>query len=140
MIQETVDRLIAQCPSLSSVSTAEDLDALDRGTAPKNGAAFVIPFTDAGADQELMTGGSSQEIETRILVAFLVRKHDDAKGGKRAQSFDTFKTEIEAALFGWTPADALTPFELVIGRGASRGNGVTLYVQTWKTTRTLRST
>jgi hypothetical protein len=139
LIQATIDRLIAECPSLPSVSSAEELDALDRGTAPKHGATFVIPFAEEAEENALATGGTRQRVETRILVAFLVRRHDDAKGGKRAADFDGLKAEIEAALAGWTPAGASDPYELVSARGAPRGNGVTIYVQTWKTARYLRS-
>ena len=139
MIEDIIDRLQASCPSLSSVGSAEELDAIDKGTAPKSGATFVIPFTDQAADNTLMSGGTMQHIETRVLVAFVVRRHDDAKGGKRAAGYDSIKTEIENALAGWLPADAVDPFEFVSGRGAPRGNGVTIYVQTWKTGRYLRN-
>lgn len=140
MIAATIARLQAECPSLPSVSSAEELDALDKGTAPRNGATFVIPFAEEADESPLMSGAVRQRVEVRILVAFVIRRHDDAKGGKRAASFDTIKSEIETALIGWLPADASDPFELVSGRGAPRGNGVSIYAQTWKTSRYLRST
>lgn len=139
MIEEIIAWLSTSCPSVPSVASAEELDALDRGTAPVNGATFVIPFGEAAEENALMSGGFRQRVETQVLVAFLIRRHGDAKGGKRAAGFDTLKREIEQALAGWTAPSAIEPFELVSGRGAPRGNGVTIYVQTWRTHRYLRS-
>lgn len=139
MITAIVARLLSQCPSLSSVGTAEDIDALTKGTAPKSGATFVVPFTEQAEDNALAAGGFRQVVEVRTLIAFVVRRHDDAKGGKRAATFDTFKGEIEAAIAGWQIAPENGPFELVSGRGQPLGNGVTIYVQTWKNQRYLRA-
>jgi hypothetical protein len=138
VIEEIIARLQAACPSLHSVGQAEELDALDRGTAPPNGSTFVIPFGEVAEANALMNG-FRQQVETQVLVAFLIRRHGDAKGGKRAAGFDALKGEIEQALAGWTAPSAIEPFELVSGRGAPRGNGVTIYVQTWRTSRYLRS-
>jgi hypothetical protein len=139
VIADVMARLSASCPSIPSVASAEELDALDRGTAPASGATFVIPFGEAAEANALMAGGFRQLVETQVLVAFLIRRHGDAKGGKRVADFDTLKAEIEQALAGWIAPTAIEPFELVSGRGAPRGNGVTIYVQTWKTSRYLRS-
>jgi len=141
VIGAVVDRLEAAAPALTSIGVAEDLEALGRGTAPKNGAAFVLPFQDRPAETDYMTGGFSQRIEVLLLVAFIIRRSDDARGAQRAGSFDLFKGEIEAALAGWSPnSEEYDLFELAAGRSASLGNGVTVYVQTWRTGRYLRAT
>lgn len=141
MIGAIVERLEAMAPALTSIGVAEDLEALSRGTAPKNGAAFVLPFQDRPSENAYMSGGFSQRIEVLLLVAFVIRRSDDAKGAQRAGSFDLFKGEIESALAGWSPdPDNHDLFELAAGRSASLGNGVTVYVQTWRTSRYLRAT
>lgn len=139
MIAEIVARLETMCPSLASVGTAEDLDGLNKGTAPKSGAAFVVPFAEQAEDSPYMSGAFRQEVEVRTLVAFVVRRHDDAKGSKRAAAFDIYKAEIEAALAGWEITPDSGPLQLVIGKSQPLGNGVTIYVQTWKNTRTLEA-
>lgn len=139
MIAEIVARLEDKAPSLTSVGVAEDLEAMGKGTAPKNGAAFVLPFQDRPDGNSLFTGAFSQRVEVLFLVAFIIRRADDAKGSARAGSFDLFKDEIEAALAGWSPDDQKNdPFELAAGRSASMGNGVTVYVQTWRTSRYIK--
>nr|WP_292835651.1 hypothetical protein [Mesorhizobium sp.] len=136
MIAEVMARLEAKAPSLTSIGAAEDLEAISRGTAPANGAAFVLPFQDRPSPNEYMTGGFSQRVEVLLLVAFVLRRADDARGAQRAGSFDLFKGEIEAALAGWAPdPEKNDEFELAAGRSASMGNGVTVYVQTWRTSR-----
>lgn len=137
MISEIVARLEALCPSLASVGSAEDIDALTKGTAPKSGATFVVPFTEQAEDNALGMGGFRQLVEVRTLIAFVVRRHDDARGGKRAAAYDQLKGEIEAALAGWEVTPDSGPFELVSSRGQPLGNGVTIHVQTWKNQRYL---
>lgn len=141
MIEEVINRLMALVPdTLSSVEPAEELEALAKGVAPRNGATFVLPFQDRPEPNSLATGGVEQRIEVLLLVAFVIRRQGDAKGGKRAGSFDTFKDAIEGRLFGWTPSEDNDPFELAAARSAPFGNGVTAYVQTWRTSRYLHTT
>ncbi len=141
MIAEIVSRLEAQAPSLGKIGVAEDLEAISRGTAPRNGATFVLPYQERAEPNEYATGATSQHVEVLFLVAFVLRRSDDSKGAQRAGSFDQFKGEIEGALAGWTPDSAdLDPFEFAAGRSASMGNGVTVYVQTWRTSRYIRVT
>lgn len=139
MIQEVIDRLATMAPSLAAVLPAEELSALTQGVAPKSGTAFVIPYREQAEPNEFAAGKFRQFVAVQLLVAFVVRRHDDAKGGKKAGAFDTFKGEIEAALAGWSisPEDDL--FELVSAKSAPISTGVTAYVQTWQTSRYLEN-
>ncbi len=139
MISLVIDLLRDFAPSLTSVSGAEDLEAISKGTAPRNGAAFVVPFAEDAEPNAMISGGFSQRVEVRVLIAFIIRRHDDAKGAARASDFDTFKNEIETVMAGRMPDQDGDPFELVSGRASSLGNGATIYVQTWKTSRYLRA-
>lgn len=139
MINQIIARLKLRAPSLVSVSGAEELEAISKGTAARNGTAFVVPFADDAEANGIASGGFSQRVEVRVLVAFVIRRHDDAKGSKRATDFDVFKGEIEAAMAGWVVDEDGDPFELVSGRASALGNGATIYVQTWKTSRYLRT-
>ena len=140
MIATIQERLLQEATILTSVGVAEDLELIPKGTAPQNGAAFVLPFQDRPEPNAYVTGALSQRVEVLFLVAFVIRRAGDALGASRAGSFDTFKAAIETALAGWTPDDdVFDPFELAAGRSAVLGNGATIYVQTWRTARYLRS-
>ena len=140
MIGATIERLrTAAMPPLASVDGAEELEALGKGTQPKHGAAFVVPFEERGEANTLATGGHSQHVDVFLLVAVVLRRHDDAKGGERISAIDGFRDAIEAALAGWSPDDDENiPFELVAARAAPQANGVTWYVQTWRSDRYIR--
>jgi hypothetical protein len=137
MIDLFIARLKELAPSLSSVSSAEELAALSEGVAPNNGACFVVPYREQARPNELMTGGFRQVVDMQVLIAFVVRRADDAKGTQRVSMFDGFKSEIEAAIAGWEPTDWSDPCELVSGKSAPFRNGASIYVQTWQTSRLL---
>lgn len=138
MLQEIIDHLKSEAPLLVDVRPAEDIDAVMRGTAPQSGMAFVLPYRERADPNELLTGGFRQKVAVQLLVAFVVRRHDDARGGKKAVVFDEYKTAIEDALAGWEPASAEDPLELVSAQAAPLGNSTTIYVQTWETSRFLK--
>ncbi len=137
MIETIVQRLQANAPSLHSVEIAEDIEAIAEGTKSPHGSCFVVPYREKAQPNRLTTGGHRQLIGVQIVVAFLIRNHNDAKGAARAKAFDTFKSEIEQALAGWSPTTGGDPFSLVGGESTSMGNGVSIYAQTWETTRFL---
>lgn len=138
MIEAFETRLREQCPGLADVRTAEDLDMLEKAAAVPHGTAFVIPYRERAGENHLSAGGFRQLVVTQILVAFVTRRHDDPTGAARARQFDGLKAEIERALAGWTPPAAHDPCELVGGEGTPLGNGVSIYVQTWETSRLLQ--
>lgn len=139
MIAAVIDRLTATTTVFAAILPAEELDALNRGVAPKSGTVFVIPYREKAEPNEHATGVFRQLVAVQILVAFVVRRHDDTKGGKKVTTFDTFKSQIEQSLAGWAIAPENEPFELVAGQVGSLGNGATIYVQTWQTSRTLEA-
>lgn len=136
MISQTITRLQAET-TLTDVLPAEDLETLSKGTAPKSRTVFVLPFRDVASPNQFSTGAFRQSIEAYIIVAFLIRRYDDAKGGKRATGYEETRDEIEAALAGWQWDLSEEPFELVSGQSSAFGSSATIYAQTWKTTRTL---
>lgn len=139
MIQEVIDRLKAAAPSLAAVLPAEDIELLGKGTAPKDGTLFVLPYRERAEENPVGAGRFRQLVHVQLLTALVVRRHDDAKGGARASLFDARKEEIEKALAGWSTAPRNRLFELVAGQAAALGNGASVYVQTWQTTRYLES-
>lgn len=139
MIDAVMERLRTNATELKAVKSAEDLDAItdSKSTAAQHGTAFVIPYQEQGLPNEMAAGAFSQKVLVQILVAFVVRRYEPVQGALRVSAHDTFKNSIEGALAGWavTPYDDL--FELVAGRLAPIGNGVSVYVQTWQTSREL---
>ncbi|SIR42832.1 hypothetical protein SAMN05880590_13110 [Rhizobium sp. RU35A] len=136
MISSVIARLQAET-TLTDVLPAEDLETLSKGTQPKNRTVFVLPFRDLAQPNTFAAGGFRQSIEAYIIVAFLIRRYDDARGGKRASEYEQTRDEIENALAGWQWDASEEPFELVSGQSSAFGTAATIYAQTWKTTRTL---
>ncbi|MCW5711267.1 hypothetical protein [Shinella sp.] len=137
MLLAVFDRLASHAVGLASVDVAEDLDAIMSGTAPANGACFVVPSRERADPNRLGMGSFRQVVTEQVYVAFVVRHHGDVKGRARAEQFKGFKTAIEGALAGWSHDPYCLPFSLVNGEGTSVGNNVTVYVQTWQSTRNL---
>jgi hypothetical protein len=137
MIAAVVAQLQANAPLLTSIEVAEDIEAIAEGTHAATGTAFVVPYRERAKPNSLATGGHRQLIDVQIVVAFLIRDHSDPKGAARAVQFDAFKNDIEQALAGWIADGAAGPFALVGGESSSMGNGVSIYAQTWETTRFL---
>ena len=137
MIGAVIQRLRdTAMPPLTSVEGAEELEALAKGTAPKSGAAFVIPFREQGNEPEVISGGYRQHVEATLLVAVVLRKAADARGSGRLTEVDAVRDALEAALAGWTPDPAAhRPLALVGTEPSPQANGVTWYVQTWATDR-----
>ncbi len=137
MLQEIIDRLKTHASVLDEVRPAEDIEAITKGTAPRSGTVFVLPYRERAQPNQLSTGGFRQLVVVQVLVALVIRRHDDASGGKKAVLFDDAKTAIEAALAGWEPPSGEDALSLVSAQAAPLGNGVTVYVQTWETSRFL---
>lgn len=137
MLQDIIDRLKDKAPSLHAVLPAEELDAITKGISPRGGTAFVLPYREKAQPNEIGMGAFRQSVQVQFLVAFVVRRHDDGSGGKKALTFDLLKSEIEAALAGWAPSPENDRFELVAAQASPLGNGVSVYVQTWETSRFL---
>lgn len=137
MIASFEARLRERCSGLKEIRTAEDLDLLEKATAVQSGTAFVIPYRERAGENHLSAGGFRQLVVVQVIVAFVIRRHDDVHGAERARLFDTLKAEIEGALAGWTPDGGHDACELVGGEGTPLGNGTSIYVQTWETSRLL---
>jgi len=122
----------------ADVSIAEDIDALTYLAGQvEHGTAIVMPWGERAEPQALATGGFRQLVREQYAVGVVIREFDDLMGGDRAIRFTTFKADLEAALAGWEAPDSVDPFELVGGEGSPIDRGVSIYVQTWTTTRFL---
>lgn len=139
MIGAVIARLEAEAmPPFTAVDGAEKLASLTAGTAPPHGAAFVMPVEETGSRSRLSTG-FAQRVEVEFAVAVVLRRAGDAKGGERVSLVDTYRAAIEAALAGWSHNEAAEPCEFVGASTSPAGNGVLWYVQTWRTTREIRT-
>lgn len=136
MLSAIVERLREKVSSAPSIIMAEDLDAVVRATQRDSGSIFVIPFRERASPNSLVTGYRQLVVE-QVLIAVLLRHHGDELGTAKAELFSKSKTEIETALSAWEPTDSYEPLELVGGEGTPIGDGVTVYIQTWETSRFL---
>lgn len=122
----------------AGVEIAEDIDALTaRAGQVDHGTAIIMPWNEAAAPQALATGGFRQLVMMQVAVGVVIRHYDGLMGGDRAVQFDAFKSDLEAALAGWEAPASVDPFELVGGESSPVTTGVSIYVQTWATTRFL---
>lgn len=140
MLAEVQARLLAMLPAERwvAVEIAEDIDALaERAGQVESGSAIVMPWRERAGAQSLATGGFRQRVTMQFLVGIVVREYDPLMGGDRALRFDTLKADLEAALAGWEPEAGVDPCELVGGESSPITKGVSIYVQTWETTRFL---
>lgn len=141
IISSVIDRLTAVAmPPLVAVQGAEELEAIARGTAPAHGTAFVVPFREAGSPNLYAANAWRQQVDTSFLVALVIRQHGDAKGARRVTAIDTLRDAVEAALAGWVHAPECLPIELAAANARTADNGVTWFVQTWRTNRWIEGT
>ena len=133
------DRLIARAPALTSVEVVDNVDSISRGTALGTGAAIIAPLRDS-ADENALITAFRQLVHVEFVVAVVIRISDDSKGSARVAAYREFKRQIEAALAGWQPTDEADPIALVGGQGGRISANVSVYAQTWETTRFLTGT
>lgn len=122
----------------ASVDIAEDVESVSgRATAADDGALFVVPYRERALPVRYATGGHIQKIDATFIIVLVLRQHDDPRGANRALRFDGFKADIEQTLAGWVPAEGSDPYALASGESAALTIGVSLYIQTWTTSRFL---
>lgn len=137
MLQLLYTRL-SDSGQFTAVEISESLDAIvGRAPAAEDGTVFIVPWREAAQPNRNAAGAHRQLVEMMFVTALLSRIHDDPRGGERARAFDTFKSQTEDLLAGWTPAPENRPFALVGAESSGLGNGVSIYAQTWSTTRFL---
>lgn len=140
MIESIVTRLRAALSAdrWPAVEMAEDLDAVGALVGLiDSGSVIVMPFRERADPEALATGGFRQRVAVQFLTVIVLREYDHAMGGSRAARFDTAKHEVEAALAGWRPDEALEGCALVDGESSPFDKGVSFYIHTWQTARFL---
>lgn len=137
MLQLFVARLQA-ANLFTAVAAAEAVEMLV-GLAPAadDGTVFVVPYRERARAPRRVTGGHQQLVEVQMITVMVIRQHDDPLGTDRARRFDAFKAQVEGVLAGWQPSPGSDVVALVGGDAQSLGNGVSIFVQTWQTTRFL---
>lgn len=96
------------------VGVSADLDAAMRGTVTTP-AAFVIPLTEVGKDDGLLSN-TSQSISQTFGVVQVVSNRRDVRGGAALDELKTFRAALKNTLIGWVP-DADTGEPVVFSRG-----------------------
>lgn len=121
-----------------TVDIAESSETIvGRTTAADDGALFVVPYRERAAPSPFATGGHRQKVDALFLTVLVFRQHDDPRGVDRALRFDGLKDAVEQTLAGWAPMFGSDPCSLTSGESTALPNGVSLYIQTWQTSRYL---
>lgn len=116
---------------------AEDIDTMsDLASRAESGTIIVAPYRERAGEQSIMTGGYRQQVYEQFLVGMVIREYDGATPATRAAQFDALKADVETALAGWEPPD-FEPCQLADGESSPIATGVSIYVQTWQTSRYL---
>lgn len=133
-----VHQRLGETSLFAAVEIAEDIDALvARAGLIDSGSVIVMPFRERADPNALATGGHRQRVTVQFLTGIVIRQHDDAMGAERAAAFGAYKAAVEAALAGWEPDGTYDPCELIGGESSPISSGVSIFVQTWETTRFL---
>lgn len=111
LLAPIVDRLKSECPGLREV-----LLALGGGTPPGYPSAYVIPLAEAAQPNDLY-GAHTQKVAVRFAVELMV-KHaaQAATGGPAQEVLEALRSEILAALIGWSPATGFDAIDFAGGR------------------------
>lgn len=121
-----------------ALEVAEEISAIvGRAPALPDGAVILVPMRERAQPQRNVTGAHFQAVQFQFAVVTLFREFSDPRGEKRALRWDDAKVSLEALLAGWAPSGDIEPCALVSGESSPLGNGVSLYVQVWQTTRYL---
>ena len=121
-----------------SVEVAEEINAIvGRATAAIDGTVFVVPVREKARPPRYATGGHTQTVDIQFATAILFREHGDPRGAGRALAFDARKAAVEQQLVGWQVDTGGDICALVSGDSTHLGNGVSIYIQLWQTTRYL---
>lgn len=124
--------------SFPTVEIAEEINMiLGRTAAADDGTVFVVPYREKAGPNRRATGGHLQKVDVQFATAVLFREHGDPRGAERVLRFETARASLEGLLAGWAPQPDSEPCSLVGSEGSSLGNGVSLFVQTWQTSRFL---
>lgn len=137
MLDQVLAHLQSEATGLAGFEIVESVEMLAEMTQRNDGAGFVVPFRERAQANQRASGGHLQPVAEQIVVAFITRNYSDDGGASRVSLFQSRKASIETALAGWTPASDIEPFELVGGESTYLREGVSLYAQTWETSRFL---
>ena len=137
MLDQIYSRLSAT-GAFSAIEVAENLAVIvGRAPAAEDGTLFIAPWREHAQPSINATGVHRQHVSVQFVTAILFRRYDDPRGGERARAFEAAKGTVEQALVGWIPDGAFDVVSLVGAEASSLGNGVSIYAQTWQTSRFL---
>lgn len=122
----------------ADVTIAEDIDVLhDMAGQVKDGTLILMPWGERADPNLRATGDVLQRVEQQFATGIVIRTRSGRSGAERALRFDALKGDIEAALVGYELAGFDLPVELIGGESSPIAKGVSIFVQTWTTARSL---
>lgn len=114
MIQEMIDRIKAEAPLFKLVGAAAEFQAAAERNPVATPACYVIALEERPGPNQL---GNQilQKVDVALGIVIVVRNVSDTNGGAASITLDALRRQAKAAIYGWSPAPELDPFE----RGAS---------------------
>lgn len=122
----------------AQVEVCESLQVIE-GVAPAldDGSVVLVPWQEQARQSPISTGSHRQLVAVRFVTAIVLRRHADPRGAERAISFDSYRAKVESLIAGWEPTQEHDLCDLVGAETSGLGNGVSIYAQTWQTSRFL---
>lgn len=122
----------------SGVEIAEDIDVLGEmaGQVP-DATLILMPWGESAEENSRATGDVLQRVHYHFATGIVLRDFSDRTGAERATRIDQLKGDIEAALLGHELPGFDMPCELIGGESSPISRGVSIFVQTWATARSL---
>ena len=135
---ELVWHRLADSDKFPQVAVCESLEVIkDVAPALDDGSVVIVPWQEGARPSPVATGGHRQLVSVRFVAAIVLRRHGDPQGAERAIAFDAHRKKLEALLAGWEPSEDHDCCDLVGAEVTGLGNGVSIYAQTWQTSRIL---
>ncbi len=136
-----LDLIFARLDGSGQFAQVEICESLQEivGVAPAldDGSLVLVPWQEQAAPNRNATGLHRQRVVFRFVTGIVLRRHDDPRGAERAQAFGAYRKTVEDLLAGWQPSAGSDSCSLVGGETTGLGNGVSIYAQTWATSRFL---
>lgn len=125
VVQQVIDRLGSQVPTLAGVEGALELaDLMERKVLPQRFPwAFVLPVGE-DAEPNAVAVNAMRQRDTETVGVLIVHKHAGSRAGAETRAaIEPVKAAVRTALLGWQPGPEMAPLEFVRARLVGMAGG-----------------
>lgn len=118
MLQNLIIARLLDKVSTRHIYAAASLAAV-QAASPLMPAVFVLSTGEQGGDTRYLSGTVAQKRIASFTIISAVKNVRDAHGAAASSDMIQLRSQIDDALFGWTPDAAYSP--IIFSQGASAG-------------------